>query len=155
MQNLSIADNNLLFDEYDSLSQPLIRTNSRANSAVPTCVYVTIGSEKCFKLFENRFSRGLGNARLSEVMDEIRGTSVFRDLLKISFDNSGTLSEQDRKDKFFFGHSKNLQTMWEYCTLSKIDLEISPGLLDEGDKMRIEDFNSLMEFFLAHSTLKV
>ena len=78
-------------------------------------------------------------------MDEIRGTSVFRDLLKISFDNSGTLSEQDRKDKFFFGHSKNLQTMWEYSTLSKIDLEISPGLLDEGDKMRIEDFNSLME----------
>ena len=92
---------------------------------------------------------------MSEVMDEIRGTSVFRDLLKISFDNSGTLSEQDRKDKFFFGHSKNLQTMREYCTLSKIDLEISPGLLDEGDKMRIEDFNSLMEFVLTHSTLKV
>ena len=45
--------------------------------------------------------------------------------------------------------------MWEYCTLSKIDLEISPGLLDERDKMRIEDCNSLMEFFLAHSTLKV
>ena len=97
----------------------------------------------------------MGSARLSEVMDEIRGTSVFRDLLKISFDISGTLSERDRKDKFFFGHNKNLQTMWEYCSLSNMDMDISPGLQDEGDRMRIEDFTSLMDFFLSHSTLKV
>ena len=155
MNNLSIADNNALFDEYDSLSAPLIGNDRRTNSARPTCVYVSIGSEKCFKLFENRFARGLGSARLSEVMDEIRGTSVFRDLLKISFDISGTLSERDRKDKFFFGHNKNLQTIWEYCSLSKIDMDISPGLQDEGDRMRVEDFTSLMEFFLIHNTLKV
>ena len=85
-------------------------------------------------------------------MDEIRGTSVFRDLLKISFDISGTLSERDRKDKLFFGHNKNLQTMWEYCSLSKIDMDIRPGLQDEGDRMRVEEFTSLMEFFLMHST---
>ena len=91
MQALTITDHNLLFEEYDSLSAPLIGGNARTSSALPTCVYVTIGSDKCFKLFENRFARGLGNARLSEVMDEIRGTSVFHDLLKISFDNSGTL----------------------------------------------------------------
>ena len=66
----------------------------------------------------------------------------FCDLLKISFDISGTLAEQGRKERFFFGHSKNLQTMWELCSLSKIDMDISPGLQDEGDKMRIEDFNS-------------
>ena len=34
-------------------------------------------------------------------------------------------------------------------------MDISPGLQDEGDKMRIEDFNSLMDCFLLHSTLKV
>ena len=113
MQNLSIANNNILFDEYDSLSAPLVTITPRTAAATPTCVFVTVGSEKCLKLFENRVSRGMGNARLSEVMDEIRGTSVFRDLLKISFDISGTLSERDRKDKFFFGHNKNLQTMWE------------------------------------------
>ena len=80
MQNLSTANNNILFDEYDSLSAPLVTITPRTVAATPTCVFVTIGSEKCFKLFENRFSRGMGNARLSEVLDEIRGTSVFRDL---------------------------------------------------------------------------
>ena len=80
MQNLANANNNILFEEYDSLSAPLISTNARTASARPTCVFVTIGSEKCFKLFENWFSRGVGNARLSEIVDEIRGTSMFRGL---------------------------------------------------------------------------
>ena len=146
MQNLSIANNNILFDEYDSLSAPLVTITPRTAAATPTYVFVTIGSEKCFKLFENRFSRGMGNARLSEVMDEIRGTSVFRDLLHISFDNSGTLSDKDWKEKFFFGNISNLQTMWEYYSGSKADIDLSPGLLDDGDIMRLEDFNMLMEF---------
>ena len=34
-------------------------------------------------------------------------------------------------------------------------MDISPGLQDDSDKMRIKDFNSLMDFFLVHSTLKV
>ena len=75
--------------------------------------------------------------------------------VKISFDISGTLSKQDQKDKFFFGHNDNLQIMWEYCSLSKIDMDISPGLQDEGGKMRVDDHNVLMGFFLIHKTLKV
>ena len=86
MQHLATANNNILFEEYDLLSAPLTGANARTISARPTCVFVTIGSEKCFKLFENRFSRGVESARLSEVMDEICGTSVCRDLLKISFE---------------------------------------------------------------------
>ena len=155
MQHLSIANNNILFDEYDSLSAPLITANPRTTTAAPTCVFVTVGSEKCFKLFENRYSRGVGNARLSEVMDEIRGTSVFRDLLQISFDNSGTLSGRDQKEKFFFGHTSNLQIMWEYCSVSKADIDLSPGNLDDGDLMRLEDFNLLMDFYNTNKTLKV
>ena len=38
---------------------------------------ITIGLEKCFNVFENRFSTGLGTLSLSEIMDEIRGTGVF------------------------------------------------------------------------------
>ena len=45
--------------------------------------------------------------------------------------------------------------MREDCSLSKIDMDISPGLQDEGDKMKIEDFSSLLDFFLLHRTLKV
>ena len=88
----------------------------------------------------------MGSARLSEVMDEIRGTSVFRDLLQISFDNSGTLSGKDLKEKFFFGHSSNLQIMWEYCYLSKVDMDISGEELDRrlrSDLMIVENFKRI------------
>ena len=64
MQARSTTNNNLLFEEYDSLSAPLISGTSRTSFAAPTCVYVTIGSDKCFKLFDNRFAEGLGNIRL-------------------------------------------------------------------------------------------
>ena len=29
--------------------------------------------------------------------------------------------------------------MWEYCSVSKADIDLSPGLLDDGDIMRLED----------------
>ena len=45
--------------------------------------------------------------------------------------------------------------MWEYCTLSKLDLDENPGILDDGDKMRIEDYKMLMDFYLKNKTLKV
>ena len=45
--------------------------------------------------------------------------------------------------------------MWEYCSVSKVDIELSPGLLDDGDIMRLEDFNMLMEFYNNNKTLKV
>ena len=44
--------------------------------------------------------------------------------------------------------------MWEYCTLSKTDMDENPGLLDEEDKMRLDHLKSLMEFYLQHKTLK-
>ena len=45
--------------------------------------------------------------------------------------------------------------MWEYCTLSKLDLDENPGMLDDGDRMRIEHYKSLMDFYLRNKTLKV
>ena len=45
--------------------------------------------------------------------------------------------------------------MWEYCTLSKFDMDENPGILDEGDKMRMEDSKMLMDFYLRNKTLKV
>ena len=80
---------------------------------------------------------------------------MFRDLLQISFDNSGTLSGSDQKEKFFFGHTSNLQIMWEYCSVSKADIDLSPGNLDDGDLTRLEDFNLLMVFYNTNKTLKV
>ena len=44
--------------------------------------------------------------------------------------------------------------MWEYCTLLKIDMEETLGQLDEGEKMRLDDFKMLMGFYLQHKTLK-
>ena len=73
--------------------------------------FITIGSEKCFKLFANHFARDIGDLRLSEVMNEIQGTAVFRNLLEISSDVSGTL-----------------KTMWEYWTLSKVGMNENPGI---------------------------
>ena len=34
-------------------------------------------------------------------------------------------------------------------------MDENPGILDDSDRMRIEDFNSLMNFYLKTSTLKV
>ena len=45
--------------------------------------------------------------------------------------------------------------MWEYCTLSKLDLDENPGMLDDGDRMQIEDYKMLMDFYLRNKTLKV
>ena len=44
--------------------------------------------------------------------------------------------------------------MWEYCVLAKIDLDENPGILDDGDRMRLEDFKMLMDFYLKYNTLK-
>ena len=101
MERLSIQSN--LFENSEDSSLPLLTTNTRAVSARPTCVFITIGSEKCFKVFENRFSKGLGTLRLSEMMDEIRGTGVFKNLVQIISDVSGDLSSEIKKENFFFG----------------------------------------------------
>ena len=152
METLNIESS--LFEDSD-LSQPLINANTRSASARPTCVFVTIDQEKCFKVFENRFCRGVGNSRLSDMLDEIRGTGVFKNLVQIISDVSGQHSNEIRKENFFFGSRYNLKIMWEYCCLSKFDLDENPGMLDDGDRMRMEDFKTLLDFYLRHNTLKV
>ena len=47
-----------------------------------------------------------------------------------------------------------MKIIWEYCFLSKIDLDENPGILNEGDRMRIEDFKVLNDFYLKNKTLK-
>ena len=95
MDRLSIQSN--LFEDSEDSSLPLLTTSNRSVSARPTCVFITIGSDKCFKAFENRFSKGLGTLRLSEMMDEIRGTGVFKNLMQIISDVSGDLSSEKKK----------------------------------------------------------
>ena len=143
METLTV--DNSLFEDSD-LSQPLISANPRIANARPTCVFVTIGQDKCFKVFENRFCRGIGDSRLSDMLDEIRGTGVFKNLVQIISDVSGQHSTETRKENFFFGSRYNLKIMWEYCVLAKIDLDENPGILDDGDRMRLEDFKTLLGF---------
>ena len=142
MERLSIQSN--VFEDSEDSSLPLLTTSNRLVSARPTCVYITTGSDKCFKVFENRFSKGLGTLRLSETMDEIRGTEVFKNLVQIISDVSGDLSSESKKETFSLAHA----TIWKSCgnsVLSKIDMDENPGILDDSDRMRIEDFNSLMK----------
>ena len=120
MERLSIQSN--LFEDSEDSSLPLLTTSNRSVSARPPCVYIIIGSDKYFKVFENRFSKGLGTLRLSEMMNEIRGTGVFKNLVQIISDVSGDLSDESKKENFFIGSRFNLKIMWEYCTLSKIDV---------------------------------
>ena len=75
MENLAIQNN--LFEDSKDSSAPLSISNDRPISARPTFVFVTINLEKCFKLFDNCFSEGLGSLRLSGMMDEIRLTVIF------------------------------------------------------------------------------
>ena len=152
METLSIESN--LFEDSEQLSAPLINASSRTASARPTCVFITIGQEKCFKVFENRFCKGIGNSRLSEMLNEIRGTGVFKNLVQIISDVSGQHSNEIKKENFFFGSRYNLKIMWEYCCLSKLDLDENPGILDDGDRMSIEDFKMLMDFYLKIKLLK-
>ena len=41
--------------------------------------------------------------------------------------------------------------MWEYCILSKVDMEESGDVLDES----VEDFKRIMEFYNQSKTFKV
>ena len=43
--------------------------------------------------------------------------------------------------------------MWEYCTLFKLDLDENPGMLEDGDRMRIEDYKTLMDFYFRNKLL--
>ena len=92
MERLSIQSN-LIEDSEDSCI-PLLTANPTSVTARPTCVFITIGSEKCFKVFENRFYTGMGDLRLSEMLEEIHGTGAFKNLVQIILDISGALSDE-------------------------------------------------------------
>ena len=97
----TLNGDNSLFEDSD-LSQPLVSANPRIANARPTCVFVSIGQDKCFKVFENRFCRGIGGQRLSDMLEEIRGTGVFKNLVQIISDVSGQHSNETRKFLFWF-----------------------------------------------------
>ena len=117
-------------EDLTPLSQALVQPSATPPSAysnLPTgsFVVIMINADICFKKFETRFLAGIGEANVSRTLEQIRETSVFRDLTSIVWDNSDTISLDSRKKSFFFGKRANLQVMWEYCSLSKIDMEES------------------------------
>ena len=145
-------------DDLSPLSQALIQTAITPPSAyanLPSGSFIVINANICFKKFETRFLAGIGEANIFRTLEQIRETSVFRDLTSIVWDNSDTIPLDSRKKSFFFGKRTNLQLMWEYCYLSKIDLEQSGEVLDESDVMIVEDFKRLMEFYNRERTFKV
>ena len=137
-------------DDLSPLSQALIQTAITPPSAyanLPVGSFIVITGDICFRKFETRFLAGIGEANISRTLGQIREASGFRDLTSIVWDNSDTISLDSRKKSFFFGKRTNLQLMWEYCYLSKIDLEQSGEILDQSDLMIVEDFKRLMEFY--------
>ena len=145
-------------EDLTPLSQALIQPAATPPSAyanLPTGSFVVINADICFKKFETRFLAGIGEANVSRTLDQIRETNVFRDLTSIVWDNSDTIPLDSRKKSFFFGKRTNLQIMWEYCYLSKVDLEISGEELDRSDIMIVEDFKRIMEFYNHEKTFKV
>ena len=72
---------------------------------------------------------------------------MFRDLTFIVWDNSDTIPLDSRKKIFFFGKCSNLQIMWEFSYLSKVDMDISDEELDRSELMIVENFKRIMEFY--------
>ena len=123
-------------DELTPMSQaiiPITATPPNAYANLPTGSFIVINGDICFKKFETRYLAGIGEANVSRTLGQIREVSGFRDLTTIVWDNSDTISLDARKKSFFFGKRTNLQLMWEYCYLSKIDLEQSGETLDQSD----------------------
>ena len=93
-------------DDLSPLSQALIQTAITAPSVyanLPSGSFIVINANICFKKFETRFLAGIGEANISRTLEQIRETSVFRDLTSIVWDNSDTIPLDSRKKSFFFG----------------------------------------------------
>ena len=140
------ANADSFLEEFSPRSEALVTVSSINASTARTGFYITIGTEKCFKPFASKFFEGIGNIGLSGALDEIRGMETFRNLHSIAFENSDSMSFAER-EKFFFGREDNIQVMWDYCILSKLDVEKSSEELDEGDHMHLDNFNIWAEFF--------
>ena len=76
-------------------------------------------------------------------------------MTSIVWDNSDTILLDIRKKEFFLGKSNNLKLMFEYCILSKLELEESGEVLDESDLMIVGDFNCIMGFYKREKTIKI
>ena len=144
-------------DDLSPLSQALIQSIDLppAYANVPSGSFVIITSAICFKPFETRFLAGLGEANLSRTLEQIRETSVFRNLTSIVWDNSDTIPLDIKKKEFFLGNRINLKLMLEYCILSKVELEESGEVLDESDLMILGDFNCILELYTRDKTIKI
>ena len=91
-------------DDLTPISQAIIPTTATPPSAyanLPTGSFIVINGEICFKKFETRYSNGLGDANLSGTLDQIRGTSGFRDLCSL-FGTIVTLFHKTPGKRFFF-----------------------------------------------------
>ena len=72
-------------EEFSPLSEALLpNINAQNANNSTTSFYVTIGTEKCFKLFVSKFFDGIGNIGLSGALDGIRGMETFRNLHSIA-----------------------------------------------------------------------
>ena len=78
---------------------------------------------------------------------------TFCNLHSIAFNNSDAMSFAEKKENFFFGKEDNIQVMWDYCILSKLEVEKSSEELDEGDHMHLDNLNIWAEFFAKYGTL--
>ena len=88
-----------------------------------------------------------GDANLSRTLEQIRETSEFQDLCSIVWDKSDTIPLDTRNKNFFFGKRTNLQLIFEYCMLSKIDMDEPREELDESNLIIVEEFNRIMNFY--------
>ena len=147
------ANADSFLEEFSPLSEALVTVNALNASIARSGFYITIGTERCFKPFASKFFEGTGNVGLSGALDEIRGMETFRNIHSIAFDNSDSMSFAERKEKFFFGKDNNIQVMWDYCILSKLEVEQSSEELDEGDHMHLDNFTIWAEFFSKYGTL--
>ena len=91
---------------------------------------------------------------MSRTLDQIRGTSGFRDLCTIVWDNSNTIPLDTIKKNYFLKRT-NLQLMMEYCILSKMEMDESGDELDEGDLMIVEDLKHIGKFCNQEKAIQV
>ena len=87
-------------EDLTPLSQALVQPSATPPSAysnLPAGSFVVINADICFKKFETRFLAGIGEANVSRTLDQIRETTVFRDLTSIVWDNSDTIPLDSRK----------------------------------------------------------
>ena len=62
------------------------------------------------------------------------------------------MSNAEIKEKFFFGSNNNMTVVWDYCILSKMEVDNSEEEVDESDKMQFEIFQKLIKFYEQNGT---